>query len=382
MASVFESFFQGGFECSCHQWPDGRQLDLLESTGHAWHAESDFRALQEHGIRTVRDGLRWHVIESTPQQYDWRSFLPLLHAAQRTGMQVIWDLCHYGWPAHLDIWSAEFPEQFARYAAAAARVVASETDGIPFYCPVNEISYWSWAGGEVGHFGPLAFGRGVEFKRQLVRASIAAMAAIREVDRRARFVLVDPCIHVAPRVPEEIEAAALLTHSQFDGWDMLRGTLMPELGGAPEYLDIVGANYYPHNQWFLEGPRIERGDPAHRPLHELLGELARRYERPILLAETGAEDEARSHWLRHVGDEAALALSHGVALEGICLYPITDYPGWGDDRHCATGLLGIADSGGQRCAYSPLAEEVRRQQLRFEQHDATHLGRVAVSSCV
>ena len=31
---------------------------------------------------------------------------------------------------------------------------------------------------------------------------------------------------------------------------MLCGRLWPELGGGERYLDIIGVNFYPHNQWF------------------------------------------------------------------------------------------------------------------------------------
>ena len=106
--------------------------------------------LSEHGIRTVRDGLRWHLIETSPGQYDWSSFLPMLRAARSTGTQVIWDLCHWGWPDDLDIWSPAFIDRFERFAGAVARIVKDETEGVPFYVPVNEISFWSWAGGSLG----------------------------------------------------------------------------------------------------------------------------------------------------------------------------------------------------------------------------------------
>ena len=84
----------------------------------------------------------------------------MLRAARATDVQVIWDLCHYGYPDHLQIWNAGFVESFARFAAAVARIVAAETDRIPFYCPVNEISYWAWAGGTVGRISPGSQRRG------------------------------------------------------------------------------------------------------------------------------------------------------------------------------------------------------------------------------
>jgi hypothetical protein len=48
-------------------------------------------------VHTARDGLRWHLIETSPGYYDWSSFLPMLKAANRTGIRIIWDLCHHGW---------------------------------------------------------------------------------------------------------------------------------------------------------------------------------------------------------------------------------------------------------------------------------------------
>ena len=41
----------------------------------------------------------------------------MLEAARDEGVQVIWDLCHYGWPDDLDIFSPQFVERFARFCA-------------------------------------------------------------------------------------------------------------------------------------------------------------------------------------------------------------------------------------------------------------------------
>src|SRR3954469_11673652 len=100
----FGSFFLGGFECSSHKRSDGRRLDLLRTTHHDALAAQDYQQLRSCGISAVRDGLRWHLIEPAPGQYDWSSVEPMIDAARTSGMRVIWDLCHYGWPDHIDIW--------------------------------------------------------------------------------------------------------------------------------------------------------------------------------------------------------------------------------------------------------------------------------------
>lgn len=365
MTSPFQSYFIGGFECSTHRRMDGRRLDLVRSTRHDVFAASDYRALQRHGIFTVRDGLRWHSIEHRPGRYEWSGFLPQLQAARQTGIQPIWDICHYGFPDDIDIWSPQFVERFARFAGAVAALVRDESAQVPFYCPINEISFWSWCGGDEGDINPCERGRGTELKHQLVRATAAGIAAIHDADPRARIVTVDPVIHIAPRTDDERHAAEASRLAQFDAWDMVSGRRLPELGGRPDTLDIIGVNFYPHNQWYLGGRKISRGEQHYRPFREILAEVWQRYGRPVFVAETGAEAERRVPWLRYVCDEVAAALEQGVPVVGLCLYPITDYPGWDNDRHCPTGLLGYADDAGRRPECAELAAEIARQQPRL-----------------
>lgn len=362
--ALFDSFFLGGFECSTHRRSDGRRLDLIEATAHARWAKEDYAALRHHGLRSVRDSLRWHLIEHRAGHYDWSGFLPQLRAATASNTQVIWDLCHYGWPDDVDVWQPQFVGRFARFAAAVAHLVYNESDQVPYYSPVNEISFCSWAGGEVAYFAPMGQGRGAEFKHQLVRASIAAIEAIRAVDPRARFVQADPLIHVLARgnSPAAEADAERYRVAQFEAWDMLAGKQWPGLGGQPQYLDILGANFYPSNQWYMGGGTLARGEARYRPFSGMLAELHQRYQRPVLVAETGAEGDQRQDWLRYVCEQVRLALQRGVPLEGICLYPVLDYPGWTDDRYCPAGLFGYADEQGERPLCRSLADELRLQQ--------------------
>ncbi len=335
---LFRSFWMGGFECATHINVFNQRLDMIAGVQHDTKAEEDYALLKTVGMQTARDGLRWHLIEKTPGQYDWTSFTPMLQAAVNQKVQVIWDLCHYGWPHDLDIFGSQFVDRFARFARAAARVVADHSDDVPFYSPVNEISFFSWAATRDFMY-PFAHGRDNELKRQLVRAAIAAMSAIREVDARARFTFPEPLINVvvAPDEPHRAQEALDYTASQFEVWDMLCGRFAPELGGAPEYLDIIGVNFYASNQWQTNAHRLrweeEPRDPRWVPLHKMLADLWKRYKRPFYLAETSHIGVGRARWIEEIANEIYTARQQNIPIEGICLYPILDRYDWQDENH-------------------------------------------------
>jgi hypothetical protein len=79
------------------------------------------------------------------------------------------------------------------------------------------------------------------------------------------------------------------------------------------------------------------------------------------VAETGIEDETRPAWFRYMCKEVLTAMAEGVPVEGICLYPILNHPGWDDDRHCHNGLFDYADADGHRPVFAPLADEIARR---------------------
>jgi len=339
LPDLFRSFWIGGYECSTHRNHADQRLDMIAGVQHDVQAESDYALLPTMNIRTARDGLRWHLIEREAGRYDWSSFLPMLEAAGRQGIQVIWDLCHYGWPDFLDLLSPEFPDRFARFAEAAARVIRSHSDETPFYTPVNEISFFAWAASRALMF-PHAEGKDSEIKRQLVRAAISAIQAIRCVDPRARFIFPEPTIHVVPQpdAPETAERARRYSESQFEAWDMIAGYQAPELGGKPEYLDILGANFYGTNEWnVIDGRRIAwyqvPRDPRWRPLNLLLKDIWERYRRPLFLAETSDVGEGRAPWIKEIGSEIVQARQNGVPISGVCLYPVIDRYDWANIEH-------------------------------------------------
>ncbi|MHC1769897.1 MAG: beta-glucosidase [Verrucomicrobiia bacterium] len=366
---LFPGFFIGGFECSTHRLRSGRRLDLIGATRHDQFCDQDYARLRSQGIRVAREGARWHLIEASPGRFDFSSAASMVRASQKHGVQVLWDLCHYGWPDEgLDIFTPEFVRRFARYAGRFAQWLCHEMPGPFFFAPINEISFFAWAGADEPHLNPYCRGRGFELKRQLVRAAIEAMEAIWAVIPGARFLQIDPLVHIVPKAnrPKERAEAEGYRNAQFQAADMLRGRLCPELGGDDKYLDVIGLNYYPNNQWVYKGRALTPKDPRYRPLRELLREVRDRYERPMFIAETGTEGRRRPGWLRYVCEETREAIDQGVPVEGICLYPIVNHPGWVNRRHCHNGLWDYPDEEGHREIYRPLARELQAWREVFE----------------
>jgi hypothetical protein len=224
----------------------------------------------------------------------------------------------------------------------------------------------AWAGGDEAFLNPFARNRGGELKAQLVRGFLAAVNAIRGVLPKATIVSPEPVIHIVgrPDVAGDQSDAENYRRAMFEAWDMLLGRSHRELGGAEQSVDVIGVNYYDRNQWWNYGETIWRGDPEYRPFRQILAEVYERYRRPLFVAETGTEDAKRAGWFRYISDEVQAAIQKGIPMQGVCLYPILNHPGWIDDRHCHNGLWDYASDSGHREIYEPLAAEIRMQQIR------------------
>lgn len=303
---LFRSFLQAGFECADITWPRGRMAgrrqDLIRQTVHmGCRARRHYRIVREHGMITVRDGFPWSQVALLgPQLIRHR-----LAAAAETDMEPVWDLVHFGFPNGIDPFSPDFPDHVARFAVTVAR---THEHGTLWLCPVNEPSVTAHFCGQAGQWAPAKRRRGHQLKRNLARATIETIKAVRKVRPDARFLHTDP----------------LSGHPfQFQALEMVAGRVDSKLGGSPELIDVVGLNFYPH----FSGVCLRKG----------LIEARQRFGRPVIVAETSwhtgwnrHETPARagwtkSAWLRYVLAECA---SDGAEVEGVCWYPVIDSPPW------------------------------------------------------
>lgn len=367
---MLRSFFFAGFEGATGYNVHRQWMDQIAATHHDKYADDDYRRLCEVGIYGAREAVRWPLVDRGGGTYDFSSVQPFVDASRKYEIDVIWDLFHYGYPEGIDLFSEEFPKRFADYCYAAAKYISAHQEGICYFTPVNEPSFFAWAAGEVGRFAPHCIGRGGELKVLLARAGIAGINAIRAAVPNARIVNVDPLCHVVPphnRMDLLGDASHFNQVAVFESWDMLCGRLLPELGGSREHLDIVGVNYYWTNQWELgnESAPLADDDPRRVSLSRLMQRVWKRYGGEFLITETAHVDGMRPVWLRYVADECEALINSGVPLRGVCLYPILGMPEW-HAPHTWT-LMGLWDLvhhqstlGRQLC--SPMMEALRQAQ--------------------
>jgi beta-glucosidase/6-phospho-beta-glucosidase/beta-galactosidase len=352
---LLPTFFLSGFECSTFDWRGVGRRDLAIETGHAHHAREDYRRLRELGIAVAREGVPWPLVDRG-DGYDFARLEPLIAAINEAQALPIWDLCHYGYPDGLDPFDDAFADRFARYCRAAAGYVGARVRGPHIFTPINEITFWGYAGGEWGWMAPFGTDRATRrrFERALCAAAIAGARAIRDVLPDARMLHVEPLINVVPPRdrPDLADAAARECEDDaYFAWDVLAGRRLPELGGAAEILDIVGTNCYSFGQmeYREEGPHaaLDPGDERIRPLCDMLRDVWRRYHLPIVISETSGLRDGRAAWLKDVMEEALAAVEEGIDLQGVCLFPAVDMPDWHTGKWLHNGICDVIDDDGE-----------------------------------
>ena len=371
-AGIFPTFFISGFECSTFIWKEQGRRNLVAETQHDTHVHEDYQILRELGIAVAREGIPWSSVD-TNRRYDFSCIDPMIEAMNQSQVIPIWDLCHYGYPDDLDPFSDQFAAAFADYCRAAAEYVIPRVRGPHFFTPINEITFFSFCGGEWGWVAPFKKTREDRHRLRLslCTAAIAGVRAIREVEPAARMVHIDPLVQVvAPVDRPDLRAAA--DHETyvdtFLAWDIIAGKEHPELGGSLDILDIVGVNNYSFGQmeYREKGPHqsLPPDDPRIKPLCDLLSRVWERYGRPMIIGETSGLDMGRGPWLKDVMEESLAAVNKGIDLHGICLFPGVDMPDWHTGEWLHNGICDLVEEDGnlRREPHQSYIEELRRWQ--------------------
>jgi beta-glucosidase/6-phospho-beta-glucosidase/beta-galactosidase len=341
--------FATGIECSYPtiETPNGRlRRDQMAECRHYERWRDDLQLVREMEIRYLRYGPPYYRMHLGPDHYDWAWTDAVLPEMRRLGIVPLLDLCHFGVPD----WAGNFqnedwPALFAAYAGAFAR----RYPWVRFYTPVNEMyitaefsGYYGWWNERLqSHHGF------VTALKNVARANVLAMRAIREVRPDALFILCESSEHTHPSHPDLVDEAELFNERRFLTLDLtcgrhvnagmyayLRDNGMTE----SEYLFffthnlrehcIVGHDYYVTNEYLLvdEERREFAGD--------ILGYYAvawsyhDRYRLPVMHTETNRNEPDALAWLWKTWANIRQLRHDGVPLIGMTWYSLTDQVDW------------------------------------------------------
>jgi hypothetical protein len=288
---VFKGYVHAGFECGQLNWANGHTQNLSVQTRHSGYAArlANYRRVHALGVRTIRDGL--------PPNCSDVEVLRAMHAARAAGLEVLWDLLHFGLPAA----APDVGPQLDAWVAHRAALIAQATPQ-PWLTPVCEPGTHAHFAAAGGMWAP-ASRSPHELKAGLLQAYRAARSAALAANPASRFMLCDPVMAAEPH--------------EYDALDQLASS-----GDLP---DVVGVNFYAHD--------------LRQPIAHVLATTAERYGRPVYISETGLHcghphnhrqgygGWRRGEWLRHVVEQAAASPVQPV---GVCWYPIVEMPAWRD----------------------------------------------------
>jgi hypothetical protein len=96
----------------------------------------------------------------------------------------------------------------------------------------------------------------------------------------------------------------------------------------------------------------------------MLQDVWERYHIPIIIGETSGLGDGRPAWLKDVMEESLAAVTRGIDLHGVCLFPAVDMPNWHTGEWLHNGICDLVVENGdlRRVPFDPYIQELRRWQ--------------------
>ena len=335
-----------GIECSAPVIAGGVRMDELRKTGHWERYTQDIEMIAGFGIRFLRYGIPFHVVDHDPTSRDWAWTDAALAAVRRAGIEPIVDLLHFGVPDDVaGVGDATLPDRFADYAAAFAR----RYPWVRYYTVVNEPLVCAVFSAALGMWNERAsddrsFVAAID---ALSAATALGMDAIRQRRPDAIFIQSDACESYTASTSRAGELATFLNERRFVTWELAYGRSPSapivewlqhsgmtdarlawfERAGSDEGC-IVGLDYYRGNEWTV------LADGRTRPARRRLGfaALGRAYHDrlrlPFMLSETNQSGRSTARWLEQVWSDALDLRDEGLPMRGFCWYGFVDHVDW------------------------------------------------------
>ena len=333
---AFESTFQPAFD-----------TDVAETTAHVARWREDIDLLRKCGVAELRYPIRWHRVEREPGCFDWRSTDEMLAYIRDSGLRLIVDLLHH---TSYPLWLGGFADPafgptFLRYV----RAVAERYPWIAGYTLFNEPFTTFFLSGHEGIWEPHYRGLNgfVTVASNVMPALTAAGRLCRELLPDARHVHAEVCEHHTATASGGLTVAEYANDRRFLLTDLFLGHSIDDrrpfvadmlaAGGEgllalePGRIDVLGLDYYAHNQWAWEASGIGTTcPPAPLPLSDVIGQYWERYGLPCILGETNIRGypSDRATWLKYTVGQCERARDAGVPVEGYCWFPFVDSCDW------------------------------------------------------
>jgi beta-glucosidase/6-phospho-beta-glucosidase/beta-galactosidase len=353
-----------GIECSAPVIAGGHRQDELVKTGHWTRFAEDLSLVAAFGIRYLRYGIPFHVVDRDPGRSDWAWTDRALGTLRDAGLEPIADLLHFGVPDDLaGIGDPRLPARYLAYATAFAQ----RYPWVRYYTPVNEPAVTASFSANLGWWNERA-----RDERSWVRAidnvatcAASAMEAIRVHRPDAVFLQSDACESFSPEGDGAVEAASFLFERQFVGWDLVYGRRPPDavvewlaqggldegrLGWFAEHGSsggcIVGHDYYA-NEWLVDSTGRKEPLTPRRGYAAVAREHHARMGLPFMLAETNWEGTAAPAWLARTWNDALQLRDEGLPIRGYTWYGFVDHVDWDtalreeNNRPNACGLVDL-----------------------------------------
>ena len=347
--------FVGSFEST---YQPAHDRDVVETTEHDIRWKDDLRLLASCHVKQLRYPLRWHRIEPGPGVFDWTHTDEVLGYMQDNGFEPIVDLLHHtSYPKWVgDFSSPEFPAAFLKFCEAVAR----RYPWLPGYTVCNEPFTTFLLCGQEGVWAPHRRGlRGfIDLAQNVFPAVTEATRLLKGLLPDAEHVHVEATERHTWSGPQGADFAAMTNDRRFFFTDLLVGLpidrdrpfvrdLERAGGGAlleiePGHIDVLGLDYYAHNQWHWTGAaKGTNCSPEPVPLADVIVEYAERYRLPVMLGETNIRGFAtdRASWLKYTLEQCEEAAERGVDLRGYCWFPFIDSADWGSLLHECEGAI-------------------------------------------
>ncbi len=346
--SLRNFMFATGIECSYPTIEHGRvRRDLLEECGHYKHWKQDLKLVHDLGLKVLRYGLPYHLVNYAKDKYDWSFTDKAMKEIKRLKITPILDLLHFGVPDWIgNFQNPELPLHFADYCAA----VAKRYPWVRFYTPVNEIYVTAKFSARDGKWNEQlksdkAF---VTAIKNIVAASILGTHQIAKLRPDCIIVQSESAEYLHEATVSPSRETVLVNKLRFVALDLLyahvpdadvcmylldNGLTRKEydwfMKGEPPGYQVMGNDYYGRNETMKMPDGKEVNMPDVLGWYNITKTYYHRYRKPVMHTETNVFDEKEAPmWLWKQWINILKMREEGVPVLGFTWYSLIDQVDW------------------------------------------------------